>query len=91
MDDDFLGENVGIGKIVGLFEALVAELDQWSSRKDPLSPGSRHLEKQQKRQLLRACPESFGCAQDRLRRRIVAIAHPVIPQDVAVVPEFLDD
>jgi len=24
-DDDLLGENVGIGKIVGLFEALVSE------------------------------------------------------------------
>jgi len=37
-----------------------------------LCPFIRHLEKQQIRQLLRVCPESFDCAQDRLRRRIVA-------------------
>ena len=34
----------------------------------------RHLEKQQKRQLL----------------DIIAVGEPVIPQDIAVVPEFLN-
>ena len=38
-------------------------------------PFVRHLEKQQVRQLL----------------DVVAIAHPVVAEDVAVVPEFLND
>ena len=33
--DDFLGENVGIGKVVGFFEAFVSEPEKLSSRKDP--------------------------------------------------------
>ena len=52
----------------------------------------RYLEEQQKRQLLRVRPEP--------RRRIVAaclraarkqVRQPVIPEDVAVVPESIDD
>ena len=43
----------------------------------------RHLKKQQVRQLVRARPERG--------RRIIAVAHPVVAQDVTVVPEFLDD
>ncbi len=42
-----------------------------------------HLEEQQIRQLLDACPEP--------RRRVVAIAHAIVAEDVAVVPEFLND
>src|SRR5436309_2205762 len=40
-----------------------------------LCPLVRHLEEQQIRQLL----------------DVVSVAHPVVPEDVAVVPEFLDD
>jgi len=35
--DDFLRENLGIGKIVGVFEALVAEREYVESRK--VAPG----------------------------------------------------
>ncbi len=42
-----------------------------------------HLEEQQIRQLLDPCPESH--------RRVVPIGYSVIPEDVAVVPEFLND
>jgi hypothetical protein len=31
------------------------------------------------------------CAQDGPRRRIVAVRQPVIAQDIAIVPEFLDE
>jgi hypothetical protein len=31
--DDFLGENVGIGEIVGVFEAFVAEPENVEARK----------------------------------------------------------
>ena len=59
----------------------------------------RHLEKQQKRQPLRARPEPLSGvypersrrAQDKPRRRIVAVRQPVIAKDVTVVPEFLDE
>src|SRR3989304_521985 len=48
-----------------------------------LRPLVGHLEKQQVRQLLRACPERS--------RRIIVIAHPIVPEDVTVIPELLDD
>ena len=42
MDDDFLGENVEIGKVVGVFEAFVSKPDKLSPRKDsrPLISGN---------------------------------------------------
>jgi hypothetical protein len=47
------------------------------------NPLTCHPEKQQMRQLLRAGPEPS--------RRIIAIAHLLIAQDVTLVPKFLDD
>src|SRR6266540_7359861 len=46
-------------------------------------PFIRNLEKQQIRRLLRVCPERS--------RRLIAVTHPIVSEDVKVVPEFLDD
>ncbi len=43
------------------------------------------------RQLLDACPERHRRACPEISRKVVAIAHPVVAEDVAVVLEILND
>ena len=94
-DDDFLGEDVGIGEIVGVFKAgvfvpdveasLAAIHSQVEKSECPLFfpilpayvafsklPKGRlisHLEEEQKRQLLRACPEPLSGVYPEYSRR----------------------